>query len=260
MLTLAQSTVVCVPAIFVPASPPLPAGPSSQTPKLGLGMSIRVVTGSLEIWLILIPFFVFVGFFNSLSSLVNQFLVPYGFTADEAGIAGAILIFVGLVFAAISSPILDRTKAFLPAQKCLIPIIAVCYLVFIWMPETRTVAGPYFVLAVLGAASFANVPVALELLIELSHPLSPEVTSTIAWAGGQLFGAIFVIVSGPLTAGPDGDPPMNMKKNLIFQGALAMAVCPLPLFLGLFGRKEKVLLRRIGMGDRNGQTLAAFAP
>ncbi|EQL03111.1 hypothetical protein G6O67_008234 [Ophiocordyceps sinensis] len=248
------STVCCVPALFVPGNPPIPAGPSSQMPKLGLGKSIRAVTGSLEIWLILIPFFIFVGFFNSLSSLLNQFMVPYGFSVDEAGIAGAILIFVGLFFAAISSPILDRTKAFIPAQKCLIPIIALCYLVFIWMPETRTVIGPYVVLAVLGAASFANVPIALELLIELSHPLSPEVTSTIAWAGGQLFGAIFVIISAPLTAGPDGDPPMNMKKNLVFQGVLAMVICPLPLFLGLFGRKDKVLLRRIG------NTPTAFAP
>lgn len=244
---VAQSTVCCVPAIFVPASPPIPAGPSSSTPKLGLRKSMRAVTGSLESWFILIPFFVFVGFFNS-SSLLNQFLVPYGFTADQAGIGGAILIFVGLVVSAVSSPILDRAKAFLFTHKLTIPIIALCYLAFIWMPETRTVVGPYVVLAVLGAASFANVPVALELLIELSHPLSPEVTSTIAWAGGQLFGAIFVIISTPLTAGPDADPPNNMKNNLIFQGALAMAICPLPLFLGLFGRREKVLLRRIGQG------------
>lgn len=193
----------------------------------------------------LIPFFIFVGFFNSISSLLNQMMIPYGFTDDEAGIGGAVLIVVGLVFSAITSPILDRTKAFVLALKVFIPLIALCYLVFIWMPETRSVVGPYVVLAVLGSACFALVPVALEFLIELSHPLSPEVTSTTAWAGGQLFGAIFVIVSDALTDGDDGSPPNNMKRALIFQAVIAIVVCPLPLFLGMFGRKDKVVLRRV---------------
>lgn len=237
--------------------PPSPVGPSAETPKLSLRESVRVLTSSVELWLVLIPFFIFVGFFNSISSLLNQMLVPYGFTDDEAGIGGAVLIVVGLVFAAITSPILDRTKKFIFALKTFIPLIAVSYLIFIWMPETHDsggVAGPYVVLAVLGCACFSLVPVALELLTELSHPLSPEVTSTIAWAGGQLFGAIFVIVSDALTDGDDAHPPKNMKRALIFQAVIALVVCPLPLFLGLFGRKDKVILRRIRSDEEGART------
>ncbi|PHH91239.1 hypothetical protein CDD83_1198 [Cordyceps sp. RAO-2017] len=239
------STIACAPAFFVPAHPPTPVGPSSETPKLNLRQSARAVGGSPELWLVLVPFFVQVGLFNSVSSLLNQMMVPYGFSDDQAGVAGAVLIFVGLVFAAVASPVLDRTKAFLPAIRLFVPLISLCYLAFVWMPETRAVAGPYVVLAVLGAASFASVPVALEFLTELSHPLSPEVTSTTAWAGGQLFGAVFVLVGGALAAGPDADPPANMKSSLVFHGVVAMLVAPMPLFLGLFGRKDKVLLRRI---------------
>ncbi|KND88178.1 Major facilitator superfamily domain-containing protein 7 [Tolypocladium ophioglossoides CBS 100239] len=242
------STVCCVPAFFVPAAPPTPVGPLSS--KLRLRESVGVVTHSPELWLLLIPFFVYVGFFNSLSSLLNQMMTPYGFTDDQAGIGGAILIVVGLGFAAISSPILDRTKAFLLAIKTFIPLAALCYVTFIWMPETRNVVGPYVVLAVLGAVCFALMPVALEFLIELSHPLSPEVTSTIAWAGGQLFGAIFVIVSGALADDDDANPPYNMKRALIFQAVVAAVVCPLPLFLGMFGRKDKVVLRRVRLDER----------
>lgn len=206
---------------------------------------------TLELWLILIPFAIYVGFFNSISSLLNQMMSPYGFSDDEAGIGGAILIVVGLVTAAVTSPILDRTKKFLLAFRILIPLIAVSYLVFVWMPETRNIAGPYVVLAVLGAACFALVPVALEYLIELSHPLSPEVTSTTAWAGGQLFGAIFVIISDALVAGKDASPPKNMKNALIFQAVIAVVVAVLPLTLGLFGRKDKVTLRRIASDQRD---------
>lgn len=229
----------------MPAKPPTPVGPSSETPKLDLRASIPALARSPELWLILVPFAIYVGFFNSVSTLLNQMMKPYGFSDDEAGIAGAVLIVVGLVFSAVTSPILDRNKRFLLAIKVLVPIIGLCYLAFIWMPETRVLAGPYVVLAILGASCFALVPVALEYLIELSHPLSPEVTSTIAWAGGQLCGAIFTIISDALRSGEDAHPPKNMKNALIFQAVIALAVVPLPLCLGLFGRGDKVSLRRV---------------
>ncbi|TQN66881.1 MFS-type transporter, partial [Colletotrichum shisoi] len=239
------STVACLPAFFIPARPPTPVAPSSRTLKLGIRESFSIVSRSLEMWLILIPYALYVGFFNSISSLLNQMMIPYGFSDGEAGIAGALLIVVGLVASAITSPILDRTKKFLLAIKVAVPIIGLCYLAFTWMPETRDIAGPYVVLAVLGAASFSLVPVALELLIELSHPVSPEVTSTIAWAGGQLLGALFIIISDALQADDAADPPRNMKNALVFQAVVAVVTVPLPLFLGMFGRGDKVSLRRV---------------
>lgn len=234
----------------MPAAPPTPVGPSSETPKLALRASLSALAGNLEVWLILIPFSIYVGFFNSISSLLNQMMSPYGFSDDDAGIGGAVLIVVGLVAAAVASPIVDRTKKFLLAIRCLIPVVALSYLAFTWMPETRVIAGPYVVLAILGASSFALVPVALEYLIELSHPLSPEVTSTIAWAGGQLFGAIFIVVSDALRAGEEAHPPRNMKNALVFQTVIAMVVALLPMTLGMFGRSDKVALRRVASDAR----------
>ncbi|KAI1124240.1 major facilitator superfamily domain-containing protein [Nemania abortiva] len=238
------SVVIALPSFFISASPPTPAGPSGDTPKASLRSSLHLLK-SVELWLIMLPYAVYVGFFNSISSLLNQILVPYGFSSDDAGIAGALLIVVGLVASAITSPILDRTKAFLLAIKVAVPIIGLSYLAFIFVPPTRDLAGPYVVLAVLGAASFSLVPVALELLCELGHPMSPEVTSTIAWGGGQLLGGVFILVSDALKAGPDGDPPANLSRALIFTAVIALAAVPLPLCLGLFGRKDKLVLRRV---------------
>ncbi|KAI0421596.1 major facilitator superfamily domain-containing protein [Xylaria grammica] len=242
------SVAVSIPAFFIPASPPTPPGPSGSTPKASLRASLRLLK-SIELWLILIPYAVYVGFFNSISSLLNQILLPYGFTSDDAGIAGAVLIVVGLVASAISSPILDRTKAFILAIKAAVPIIGLSYLAFIFVPPTRELAGPYVILAVLGAASFSLVPVALEFLCELSHPMSPEITSTIAWGGGQLLGGIFILISDALKAGPEADPPANLSRALIFTAVLALAAVPLPLCLGLFGRKDKLKLRRLRSDD-----------
>ncbi|KAL2258355.1 hypothetical protein VTK26DRAFT_8365 [Humicola hyalothermophila] len=242
------SSACAIPAFFIPAAPPTPVAPSAETPKMSLRASAKVLSNQVEFWLLFISFAIYVGLFNSVSSLLNQIMMPYGYNDEEAGIAGALLIVVGLVAAAVTSPLIDRHKSYLLAIRAAVPLIAACYLVFIWMPATRAgggVAGPYVVMAVLGAASFSLVPVVVEFLVELTHPVSPEVTSTLAWSGGQLLGGVFVVVSGALRAGPAADPPEHMRDALIFTAVLALAAAPLPLCLGLFGRGDMLTLRRV---------------
>lgn len=247
----AVATAIAVPACLVPAAPPTPPAPSAATPKEPLAASLRRLAASPELWLLLVPFAVYVGLFNSLSTLLNQAMEPHGFSSDEAGIAGAVLIVVGLVASAVASPVLDRTKAFLLALRALVPVIGLCYLAFVWMPATRALAGPLVVLGLLGAASFSLVPVALEYLCELAHPCSPEVTSTLAWAGGQLLGGAFVLIADALKAGPDADPPANLDNGLVFHAVVALAAVPVLLCLGLFGRQEYVQMRRVASDTRD---------
>jgi MFS family permease len=204
--------------------------------------------------MIMIPFTVYVGLFNSISTLINGMLAPYGFDETQAGIGGALLIVVGLVAAAVASPIIDRTKAQLLTIKICVPLIALCYLAFTFAPATRTLAAIYVILSVLGAASFSLMPVTLEYIIEITHPVSPEVTSTICWVGGQLLGGLFIVISDALRDGGINDgtaddgtkrPPGNYYRALIFQAVLAMVAFPLPMALGLFGRDKEIQLRRV---------------
>ncbi|EGO54677.1 hypothetical protein NEUTE1DRAFT_48311 [Neurospora tetrasperma FGSC 2508] len=251
------SSICSVPAFFIPSRPPTPAAPSSATPKLPLRISAAILLGHAEFWLLFVPFAVYVGTFNSISSLLNQIMEPHGYTDEEAGIAGAVLIVVGLLVSAITSPIIDRTKAFLTTIRIAVPLIGICYLVFLWMPSTHDsagLAGPYVILAILGAASFSLVPVVVEFLVEVTHPISPEVTSTLAWSGGQVLGGVFIIVSGALKEekGKEGRPDGNMYWALVFHAVVAMVTVPVPLCLGLFGRRDKVNLRRVGSDDGRG--------
>ena len=163
-------------------------------------------------------------------------MTPYGFSETESGIAGAVLILVGLVSAAVTSPIMDRTKAYLMFIKMAVPLIALCYLAFIWAPGTRSLVAPFIILAILGAASFSLVPVALEWLVEVTWPVGPEAGSTICWTGGQLFGAIFILVSDALKEGIEGDPPFTMGKALLFQAVVGAAAVPCAMCLGLVGK------------------------
>ncbi|RMD44111.1 hypothetical protein DV735_g1015, partial [Chaetothyriales sp. CBS 134920] len=243
------ASVACLPSFFIPPSPPTPpsAGAATSThlisPPTLAGTTVTLLT-SPEFYLIFIPFSVYVGLFNAISSLLNQILEPYGFSEDNAGIAGAILIVVGLVAAAISSPLVDRYRAYLWYMRGSIPLVAVSYLIFIWVPATRSLAFAFVICALLGASSFGLMPVALEFLVEIHYPLGPELSSTLCWWGGQLLGGIFIIVMTALRAGKDANPPENMAHALWFQATLAMVAMPIPLCLGFFGRKSAVRTRR----------------
>lgn len=230
------STIAALPAPFIPKAPPTPPSAIAAAEKLDLREASRELPKNISFYLILIPFSVYVGFFNALSSLVNQILRPYGFSETDAGIAGALLIVVGLVAAAIVSPFVDRTKKYLLTLWTLVPVIAISYLILIFMPGTRTLAGPYVVFSILGASSFSLLPCALEYLVVVTHPVSPEFTSVVCWTFGQLLGGIFIVIMNALR-GPGGEfpgqPPKTMIRALIFQAVLACVVVPFPLFLSL---------------------------
>ncbi|KAF2089363.1 MFS general substrate transporter [Saccharata proteae CBS 121410] len=244
LYTAIISTIATLPSIFIPSHPPTPPTPSSLAPKTPLSTTLPHLLRNPSFYLILIPFATYVAFFNAFSSLINQILYPYGFSETEAGICGALLIFVGLAFAAVLSPVLDRTKPkpYLLVIKLFCPLIAAAYVAFIFAPPTRSEAAPYVIAAVLGAASFALVPVALEFLVDVTYPTSPEVGSTICWAAGQLLGGVFIIIMNALKepGGSTGDgqttegwkPPGSMWKALIFEAVVAVAVLPAPLLLG----------------------------
>jgi MFS family permease len=155
---------------------------------------------------------------------------PWGYSDDNAGIAGAVLILTGLVVAAIVSPIIDRFHIFLPVARVLVFIVGICYLAFIWVICPNAYAGICVLCALLGAASFSLLPLALELSVELTHPVPPEVSSSIYWIGGQLFGGIFIIVMDALRD-DDGSPANNMTKALIFEGVIACVVIPCFFFI-----------------------------
>ncbi|KAK6541315.1 hypothetical protein TWF694_008661 [Orbilia ellipsospora] len=120
------TTAVTVPIFIVQSKPPTPPCTSSAQEKLPLRVSLSKVASSLEFWLIFIMFSILVGFFNASSSLLNQILEPYGYSENDAGIGGAILIVVGLVASAIVSPLIDRTHTFLLAIRILVPVISIC--------------------------------------------------------------------------------------------------------------------------------------
>ncbi|KAJ5665910.1 uncharacterized protein N7477_008358 [Penicillium maclennaniae] len=251
------SSVASIPSFFLPAAPPTPPSASSAIPRTPLIPATKQLLGTLEFWLILVPFAVYVGFFNSVSSLVTQILSPYGYSETDSGIAGAVLIVVGLVTAAIMSPITDKWKHYLGSIRVLVPIVVASYIGLIFAPSSSAgIAPSYVVMALMGASSFALLPIVLEYLVEITYPFSPEIGSTICWTGGQLLGACFILIQDALKASDKANPPSNMRNALIFAAVISFVAAPFPLVIGLFGRD--VQRRRLEV-DRGVELHAAEA-
>lgn len=165
-----------------------------------------------------------------------------------AGLTGALLILAGLVAAAVSSPLVDAyTSPSSPMRlhliKALVVIVAIAYLAFIWAPGTRGVGAPYSIAAIMGAASFMLVPLALELVVEVTWDVAgPELSSTLCWAGGQVGGAIGIIVMDSLRGDwEQGEPAGNMKAGLVFLAVVSFLMSAL-----IDLRTFRVLIRVLG--------------
>jgi hypothetical protein len=147
---------------------------------------------------------------------------------------------VGLLTAAIISPLTDRFKYYLGTIRMLVPIVAASYIGLIFAPGSSAgIAPSYVVMALMGASSFALLPVVLEYLVEITYPFSPEIGSTICWTGGQLLGACFILIQDALKAGENAHPAFNMRNALTFAAVVTVVAAPPPLSIGLFGRVVK---------------------
>lgn len=258
LITAIIATVPALLALLIPAKPPSPPCASSMEKKLPLKEALKVIAKSTNFWLIFLMFAVYLGFFNAYSSLINQIYEPYGYSTDEAGYIGAALIIIGLVASAILSPILDRTHAFLIAIRVQVPLIGLAFVAMIFTPTSPpNLVGPIVVCAILGAASFSLLPISLEYCIEQTHPVSPEVTSTILWMGGQFLGGIFLIAMDAMRdkepGGSAGRPERNMWAALVFEGVVAALVIPAAFFV----KKRKVGKGRVEVDQEATRAAAA---
>ena len=188
-------------------------------------------------------FSVYAGAFQTSSTLVNTVVYRYGFSETEAGNAGAIMIFVGLGSAVIFSVIVDKTRKHLLLTKIMVPLIACTYTALIFIPQTHSLAELYTIYALIGFTSYSIMPATLEFQANWTHPVNPVISSAICWMGGQLFSAIFIIVTdyALILKRPEyGQPAGSAFPGLIFIAAMAWSTVPAIQLTGFWIFKKPV--------------------
>ncbi|TGZ84826.1 MFS general substrate transporter [Ascodesmis nigricans] len=244
------TTIASISVLLVPSRPPTPPSASAAVEKHPFQDSWHHIRHNPQFWVIAVMFWIYLGLFNACSTILAQLLQPAGYTADEAGITGAILIVVGLVASAVVSPIVDRTHAFVPFMRSVIPVVAASYIALVPVievgKEKAGLPGVMVVAAVMGGSSFSLLPVALELVSEVTWPVGAEWGSCILWVGGQVVGAVLIIgldamrgvgEGGDVGKG-DGDRNEHGRVKGMRWASVLMAILAAVAVVGIIGLKK----------------------
>ncbi|KAF9464950.1 major facilitator superfamily domain-containing protein [Collybia nuda] len=253
ILILGILSTAVVPFVFlVRDSPPIPPTFAGSKPSETLLSLLRAMSGlptspnarmtireRVDFGIVSILFGTLVAGANTFAVLSAQVMQPAGYSADESGFMGACLLLSGIVAAIITAPLFDRvfTHHLALTAKILVPILAGAWLSLIWAVKPNNTGGLFAIMALIGICSVVILPVGLELGCELTR--NANASSALLWFSGNLCAFVFILSEGALRASPKADPPLNMRRALIFNGTIIMISAASVLFLqGRQARKE----------------------
>ncbi|KZO95536.1 MFS general substrate transporter [Calocera viscosa TUFC12733] len=252
ILAIITSALTIPAAFFVLERPPTPPTFSASTESPGMFETLRDVffPGSgrpgkfvmtrrqrIDFVILTLEFGNLVGAFTAMSILLNQYMIPYGYSADVAGFVGAAFLLSGIVAACVTAPIYDRylTHHLAISARFFVSALGIIYLTLIWGIRGDGLGGIYAQFVLIGICSFILLPVALELGCEVSR--NAETSSAIFWCSANLFSVIYILVEGALRASADANPPLNMHRAIIFQAIVVLVLCA--AVFGLEGRQAR---------------------
>jgi cyanate permease len=166
-----------------PGTPPCPPGQEVRALALdGLKHALRVK----EFWLYLAVVFIGFGIFNGITTWVENILTPRGFTSDDAGTVGALMLGGGVIGAVLISALSDRQRK----RRRYILLGFVLAIPWVFGLTYATASWLAFVSAfLLGFFLVSTMPVGMQYAAEITQP-TPEATSN---GLIQLFGQASVV-------------------------------------------------------------------
>ncbi|KAJ8656646.1 hypothetical protein O0I10_007723 [Lichtheimia ornata] len=233
------NTAFAIPAFFIPPKPKTPPSYSASAGderNIPFFTCMRMLFTNYNYLIIMLSFGVLCGLFSTLSTLMPQILTPYGYTNDEAGYVTVAFIVAGIVGAVSSGLVIDKFRVHKLILKTFVPILGFMYLALLMVVKSDNFAPIIVIAALMGFFTFSLLPVALELSVESSYPVSESFSSPFLWLASQILGLVFVVSMDALRAGDDGDPPENMRRALIMGTGLSM---PIMVFSTIYNSRNK---------------------
>jgi len=209
-----------------PATPPCPPGMQVRALMLdGLKHALKVK----QFWLYLAVSFIGMGIFNGLTTWVETIIRPRGFTPDDAGTLGALMLVGGLLGAVAIPPFSDkqhrRRRYLLLGFLLAIPgLVGLAFATQRWLLFASA--------AVLGFFLVSSFPIGMQYAAEITQP-TPEGTSN---GLIQLFGqasVVFVYIMAAMkTANGAFTPALLFATGLMVVSILLITQLKDPVFAG----------------------------
>jgi cyanate permease len=201
--------------VLVKERPPTPVGPEERSLVLD---GLKSVFRNPRFLLLLVLFFVGLGVFNAVTTWIEDILRPRGFSIDQAGLVGGLMVLGGIVGAVVIPPLSDRLKR-------RVPFILLALAGAIPGLLGITFATSYGLLLasafVLGAFLLSSGPLGFQYGAEITYP-APEGTSNgLLLLVGQISGIAFILGMDALKSPATGSMTLSL---LILTGLTAAAL------------------------------------
>ncbi|CAF1272919.1 unnamed protein product [Rotaria magnacalcarata] len=148
--------------------------------------------------ILLFGFSIGLALFNAITTLLEQLIEPQGYSSENAGIFGAIIIIAGLFNAFLAGFIMDKTHSYRLILKIL--LIGACgsaiFFILILQPNKF-----YPLAASIGLMGFfllPLLPVSFECALESTYPIRPEWSTGLLMCFGNIIGGVFIFFIGYL--------------------------------------------------------------
>ena len=175
--------------LFFKEEPPTPPSLACEEERFAVVKGLRHILQQKQMLLLLVLFFIGIGMFNAVTTWIEQILGPRGFSAEQAGIAGAAMIFGGILGASILPPLSDRARK-------RVPFLLIATLFTIPGLAGLAFATNYAVLLcssfVLGFFTMSAGPIGFQYGAELSYPAPESTSQGLLLLVGQISGAAFI--------------------------------------------------------------------
>jgi MFS family permease len=171
--------------------------------------------------------FVGMGVFNGLATWVEPIIRPRGFTPEQAGILGAVMLAGGILGALVFPPISDRLRL---RRPFIVGGLALAVPGVLGLAYATTLAGLVASVFALGFFLVATLPIGMQYSTEVTRP-TPEGTSN---GLIQLFGQISVVYVYAMQALRHSDG--TYTRSLLLSAALLAASALLTARLAEGGR------------------------
>ncbi|EDQ87906.1 uncharacterized protein MONBRDRAFT_9679 [Monosiga brevicollis MX1] len=183
---------------FFKSRPPTPPSASASVEsvnfKEGLGRLIR----NPAYWALLFSFAVGIALISSVTSLLGQLTAGQGYSDDQAGYLGIVMIVAGLIGAGVAGALLDKYHCFLTIFKgaFVIAAISVVGIVFFDKPDHFALLATSC--GILGLAAFSALPTGLELCVEITYPVNEGLSTGLIWIFSQALGTVLMFATSAL--------------------------------------------------------------
>lgn len=216
---------------------------------------LRILFADRNYLLLMVFFSLNQGFFCAIMTLVNEMIMPHGYSNADSGVFGAVFISCGVVGAAVFGSLMKKYRNYRVIMKV---TSAMAFLMTIWFLCMIYRDNYWPLLLSYGSVGFFMlplVPISMTNCAECTYPVSEELAMGLLLVGANVagFGLIFVLQS-IMEMAPLGPSPVESWLNLFFVGVYFIQNIILLNFNGQYKRLQKEQEHSLGFRQCDAHT------